>query len=847
MESLTEYKSLNLITPEMFAEQFKKTLRHSECVDIRHSDDIAKYKALALTIRYYVIDRWQETRAKIHKTKHTKTVAYLSAEYLLGRRLPMAALSTRLEEVAREALESLSLNYDDIVNTEIEPGLGNGGLGRLAACYIDSLATLSIPSIGYGILYEYGIFTQTFNDRGEQVEVPDYWMDKKSAWGQPFYGKTQMIDFGGKTEKYTDDDGVERSRWIPAWSVRAIPYTYMIPGHKTGNVNSLRLWHSRAVNEFDLSKFNVGQYEAAVSGQTVAENISKVLYPEDSTPQGKVLRLEQQYFFASASIKDVIRSFYEKDADPDFRTLPEKIVFQLNDTHPVIAIAELMRILVDEYCYEWDLAWSITRKCFNYTCHTLLPEALEVWDVDMFRSLLPRHFEIIEKINDSFIAEAIKKLGGDDEAKHKAEQMSIFTSPGHSGGIRMAYLATIASEKVNGVAKLHSELLGKQVLPQFKEYTPEKFTNVTNGISPRRFLRLSNPALSELITDALGTSKWVSDLSLLSGLEKLSENAAFIKEFAFIKKENKTRFADMIYNRYDRRMIQTDALYDVMVKRLHEYKRQSLKILHIVTLYNKIKSGVLDIRDVTPRVFMFGAKAAPGYYLAKQTIQLINSIAYKINNDPVFEGKLSVIFPENYNVTMAEKLIPAADLSEQISLAGLEASGTGNMKLALNGALTVGTLDGANIEIREQVGEENFFLFGMKENEVEDLRKRGYNPKSYYEGIADLKQAIDTIRSGEFSIKGKTTFDDLTNDWMYHDRFMALADYQAYIDIQKEIDQAYGDQKNWNRMAVLNVARMGYFSSDRAVQEYIDKIWHVHPLPVNEPIYYLKDVKLINI
>jgi starch phosphorylase len=621
----------------------------------------------------------------------------------------------------------------------------------------------------------------------------------------------------------------------------------MTPGHETGNVNSLRLWHSRAVNEFDLSKFNVGQYEAAVSGQTVAENISKVLYPEDSTPQGKVLRLEQQYFFASASIKDVIRSFYESDADPDFRTLPEKVVFQLNDTHPVIAIAELMRILIDEYCYEWDLAWSITRKCFNYTCHTLLPEALEIWDVGMFKSLLPRHFEIIEGINDSFIAEATKKLGGDDAARRKAEQMSIFTNPGHSGGIRMAYLATIASEKVNGVAKLHSELLGKQVLPQFKEYTPEKFTNVTNGISPRRFLRLSNPALSELITDALGTSKWVTDLSLLKGLEKLSENDAFTKEFAFIKKENKIRFADMIYNRYDRRIIQTDALYDVMVKRLHEYKRQSLQILHIVTLYNKIKSGALSIRDVTPRVFIFGAKAAPGYYLAKQTIQLINSIAHKINRDPAFEGKISVVFPENYNVTMAEKLIPAADLSEQISLAGLEASGTGNMKLALNGALTVGTLDGANIEIREQVGEENFFLFGMKEDEVEALRKKGYNPKSYYEGIADLKQAIDTIRSGEFSIEGKTTFSDLTNDWMYHDRFMALADYQAYMDIQEKINLAYGDQKNWNRMAILNVARMGYFSSDRAVQEYIDKIWHVNPLPVNEPIYYLKDVKLINI
>jgi starch phosphorylase len=842
MQNSSSYQTTDLISSQVFGEQFLNNLKYSEGVDLKHADGISIQKALSSTVMHYLVDRWQQTRSKIHKTRHVKTVAYLSAEYLLGTRISISLLATNLTEVAREALENMGLNIDDVMSVETEPGLGNGGLGRLAACYLDSLATMEIPAVGYGIRYKYGIFTQTFNQNGEQIEIPDYWLENGTFSGRPFYDKAQVIGFGGNTIRREDENGVERVEWIPQWTLRAVPYTYLIPGYDTGNVNSLRLWEAKSVSEFNLEKFNLGHYEAAVAGQTYAENVSKVLYPEDSTPQGKELRLQQQYFFASASIKDILRSFYEGGANSDLRNLPDKVVFQLNDTHPVVAVPELMRAMVDIFHYDWDVAWEITKKCFNYTCHTLLPEALEVWDVDLFSRLLPRHFEIICKINDKFLEEATEKVG-----KEKAKEMSIFTGDCNTGGIRMAYLATIASQKVNGVAELHSKLLKDNVLPDFHNYYPGKFTNVTNGVTPRRFLKIANPNLSELITDTLGSEKWIRDLNLLSELEDYADNELFLSDFLEIKGVNKVRFADAYYSKNTTNVINTNSLFDVMVKRLHEYKRQTLKLLHVITLYNRIKAGEVDVKTMQPRTIIFGAKAAPGYFLAKQTIKLINSVAHKINSDPALCGKLAVIFPANYNVSMAEKLIPSADLSEQISLAGLEASGTGNMKLAMNGALTVGTLDGANVEIREHVGEENFFLFGMVEKEVAALFAKGYTPKAYYDSNPELKRAIDTISSGEFSITEKTTFDEFVNNLLYEDRFAVLADYQAYIDIQGRIEEEYQDKKAWGKKAILNVSRMGYFSSDRAIGEYVKNIWNVRKVSIKKPIYSIRDLKVINL
>ena len=810
------------LTVSSFADEFLRQLRYEQGVSISFATRENLYRALAGTVRGYMIDNWLET-LRTQRASEAKVVAYLSAEYLLGPQLENALLATGLEPVAREALTSLGLDLDDLEGVEIEPGLGNGGLGRLAACFIDSLATLNIPAVGYGIRYEYGIFRQTFID-GRQVEQPDTWLSQGSPWEFPHPEMAVEVGFGGHTEQFTDETGRSHSRWVPSENVSAVPYNYMVPGYGTHNVNTLRLWSAKATNAFDLQIFNSGDYEAAVRAQTVAENISKVLYPEDSTPQGKELRLKQQYFFVAASIADFLA--HQVEDDLALTSLPDRVTFQLNDTHPVIAIPELMRVLVDERGLAWDVAWDVTRRVFNYTCHTLLPEALEVWSVELLGRLLPRHLEIIYRINEQFLTDVRAAFPGDEL---RARRMSIVQEQPERA-VRMAYLATVGSSKVNGVAALHSELLRDKVLNDFSGYWPEKFTNVTNGVTPRRFIRLSNPGLSELIDAAIGTG-WVNDLERLRELEPFAEDSAFRAAFRTVKAENKQRFVDLIATR-DGIELPSDALFDVMVKRLHEYKRQMLKLLHVITTYDRVLKGELRAADLTPRVVTFGAKAAPGYRMAKEIIALINAVARVVNAAPELEGRLRVAFPANYNVTLAEKLIPAADLSEQISLAGKEASGTGNMKFALNGALTIGTLDGANVEIYDLVGPENFFLFGLTEPEVQAISDAGYHPGSYYEENPALRGAIDLIASGAFSHGDPTTFQMIVSDLLDKDRFMVLADYQAYIEAQEKVDVAYADQEAWSRAAILNVARTGFFSSDRSIQDYLDRIWHASPVPV---------------
>ncbi|NTW39095.1 MAG: glycogen/starch/alpha-glucan phosphorylase [Cellulomonadaceae bacterium] len=807
-------------TVEAFTRAFLRELNFGQGVELAQSSVNDQYLALARTVRQYLMSRWLETQRR-QREAQAKSVAYLSAEFLLGRQLDNALLGTELADVAEEALRALDIDIAVLRDAEVEPGLGNGGLGRLAACFIDSLATMSVTSIGYGIRYEYGIFRQTFVD-GHQVEKPDSWLELGSPWEFPHPESAVTVGFGGTTEDYTDLEGVTHRRWLPGWSVLGVPYNYMVPGYDNGRVNTLRLWSARATRAFDLEIFNSGQYAEAVRAQTYAENISKVLYPEDSTPQGKELRLQQQYFFAACSLRNFIDQVLPEGFD--LHRLPERVIFQLNDTHPVIAVPELMRILVDEKGFAWDEAWAITEKCFAYTCHTLLPEALEVWPTELLGRLLPRHLEIIYKINEQFLAVVRKAFPGDEL---RARRMSIIADHPERA-VRMAFLATVAGSKVNGVAELHSQLLRDKVLNDFAELWPEKFTNVTNGVTPRRFVRLSNPALSSLITQAIGDG-WLTDLERLRELEPLADDADFRQAFREVKAFNKHRLSDLLVRRDDI-LIDPDAMLDVMVKRLHEYKRQMLKVLHVVTLYDQVRTGDLAIADVTPRTFAFGAKAAPGYRMAKQIIALINAVGSTINDDPILEGRLKVAFPANYNVTLAETLIPAADLSEQISLAGKEASGTGNMKFALNGALTIGTLDGANVEIHDLVGDDNFFLFGLTEPEVTEVVDKGYHPTAYYEANPTLRRTLDLIASGAFSGGDRSTFEPIVSNLLYEDRFLVLADFQAYLDAQARVDVAYADKDAWTRAAVLNVARSGFFSSDRSMRDYLDRIWHAKPV-----------------
>ena len=804
------------VTAEQFADEIREQLKYTQNVTTEQATPADVYVAASKAVRNHLADSWFKTQADT-VNGNTKAVGYLSAEFLMGKQLRNALLNAGLTEQFDKAVEALGFKVQDVVDAEYEPGLGNGGLGRLAACFIDSLASLGVPAFGYGIQYKYGIFKQEFDKDGKQVETPDYWLANEEPWGHIDYNRDQKVSFGGKVVENADGT----KTWQPAWSVRAVPVDYLVPGYKSGRVNTLRLWSAKSYDEFDLLAFNRSEYMEAVTPQVKAENISKILYPEDSTKVGKELRLEQQYFFVSASLHDAIRVFYPGQDKPDLTTFPNKIVFQLNDTHPVIGIPELMRILIDEYGYDWDTAWSITTKTFNYTCHTLLPEALEVWPASLIGELLPRHLEIIEKINAQFEAELKAKGVAADTIK----DMAIYTGD----SVRMAYLATYGGSHVNGVAELHSQLLKDVTLKNFSDVYPDKFTNVTNGVTPRRFVKLANPCLSDLITEGLGTDKWVADLELLKGLEPLAKDDEFVKKFAAVKKANKHAFVGFAKDHYGID-IDENTLFNTMVKRLHEYKRQSLKILAVISTYADIKSGKVKAEDITPRTVFFGAKAAPGYYLAKMTIELINNVSRVISSDSAVKGKLAVHMLPNYNVEMAQNLIPATELDEQISQAGKEASGTGNMKFALNGALTVGTLDGANVEIRERVGADNFFLFGMTVDEVEAQYANGYDPAKYYEADPRLKQAIDLVADGTFSNGDRNAYSPLVADWLTKDWFMTLADFSAYMGIQSEIEALYADELEWNRKAVLNVANSGYFSSDRSMEDYLERIWHTAPL-----------------
>jgi starch phosphorylase len=776
--------------------------------------------ALSYTVRDHLIERWRKT-VDAHFEANPKVVYYLSAEYLLGRQLTQNLLYTDTWELARGALAEYDLALEDLIELDAEPGLGNGGLGRLAACFIDSLATLDVPCVGYGIRYEFGIFRQSFKD-GWQVESPDYWLKYGNPWEFPQPDDMVAVSFGGHTEQHQDDRGQLVVKWVPAWTVLGEPYHTLVPGYGTETVNVLRLWRARASEEFDFQLFDDGDYARAVEQKVYSENITKILYPNDETPQGKELRLKQQYFFVACSLKDIIRRF--RAVNDAWVNFPDKVAIQLNDTHPVVAIPELMRLLMDEYGLRWDEAWDITRRTCAYTCHTLLPEALEKWPVDLFGRLLPRHLEIIYQINHRFL-ERVRRQFPDDQGR--VVRMSLIEE-GSARKVRMANLASVGSLSINGVAELQSKLLRERTLPDFYEMWPEKFNNKTNGVTPRRFMRLANPRLSALITSKIGEG-WLRDLDQLKGLEAYLQDPEFCQAWRDIKRQNKVDLAAYILE-HNALEVDTDSIFDVLVKRLHEYKRQLLKALHIITLYNRIKAD--PDCDMVPRTVIFGAKAAPGYHMAKLIIKLINSVAEVVNNDPEVRGRLKVVFLENFNVSLAERIYPASDLSEQISMAGKEASGTGNMKFALNGALTTGTLDGANIEIRDCVGAENFFLFGLTAEEVLDLKESGYEPMEIYESNDELKQAIDRIAEGCFSKGNRGLFKPIVDSLLYYDTYLLLADYQSYVDCQEQAAEAYRDTDAWTRMSILNTARCGYFSSDRSMRQYCEGIWKVEPVEI---------------
>ncbi|MGF1496140.1 MAG: glycogen/starch/alpha-glucan phosphorylase [Elainellaceae cyanobacterium] len=778
------------------------------------------YMALAYTVRDRLLQKWINT-SRTYVKQDVRVVCYLSAEFLLGPHLVNNLINLDIYDQINQAVEESGLNLQELVEQEEEPGLGNGGLGRLAACYMDSLSSLEIPAIGYGIRYEYGIFDQEIRD-GWQVEITDKWLQYGNPWEIARPDVAFEVKFGGHTEPYLDQQGAYRVRWVPHEVVKGIAYDTPILGYKVNTANVLRLWKAEAPESFDFQSFNVGDYYGAVNQKIVSENITKVLYPNDEPIQGKELRLEQQYFFVSCSLQDLIRVHLLNGRTLD--NFHEKFAVQLNDTHPAIGVAELMRLLVDEHHMDWNRAWHITRHTFAFTNHTLLPEALEKWSLDLFGRLLPRHLQIIYEINRRFMDEVRIKYPYDPD---RLARLSLIDESGDRY-VRMANLACVGSHAINGVAALHSELLKVTVLRDFYELYPEKFYNVTNGVTPRRWMVQSNPRLAIAIGHRIGGS-WIKHLDDLRQLEQHVEDWSFRQEWRQIKLEIKRDLAAYIQQRTGI-TVNPESMFDVQVKRIHEYKRQHLNALHIITLYNRIKHD--PNTDITPRTFIFGGKAAPGYFMAKLMIKLITSIGDVVNNDPDVRDRLKVVFLPDYNVTFGQRVYPAAELSEQISTAGKEASGTGNMKFSLNGALTIGTLDGANVEIREVVGEENFFLFGMTTDEVAALRSQGYNPWDYYNANPQLRQVIDLIASGHFSHGDASLFRPLLDGLLYHDPFMLLADYQSYIDCQDRVSQAYRDQDHWTRMSILNTARMGKFSSDRAIREYCENIWHVQPVPV---------------
>jgi glycogen phosphorylase len=778
------------------------------------------YMAVAYTVRDRIMKKWVNS-VETYLNSKTRLVTYLSAEYLLGPHLANNMINLGIYKEMEQATNELGIDLEWLVDKEMEPGLGNGGLGRLAACYMDSMASLEVPAIGYGIRYQFGIFQQAIRD-GWQVEDTDNWLRRGNPWE---IGKRELnyeVKLGGHLQHYTDANGKFCTNWIPEFVVKGVAYDTPILGYKVNTANTLRLWKSEAPKSFDFQSFNAGNYNNAVNQKIICENISKVLYPNDEQIEGKRLRLQQQYFFVSCSLQDMIAIHLRRGGK--LTNFYDKFVVQLNDTHPSIGVAELMRLLLDVHGFEWNEAWRVTTRTFAYTNHTLLPEALETWDLELFGSVLPRHLEIIYEINRRFMDEVSIRFYGDPQ---KTSSLSLI-GEGPRKYIKMANLASVGSFAINGVAALHSELLKKTVLRDWYEMYPERFSNKTNGVTPRRWMVLSNPELTQLINDKIGEG-WIKQLDQLKGLEAFADDSDFQKTWMDVKLGQKQKLSALIQQRMGV-AVNPASLFDIQVKRIHEYKRQHLNVLHIITLYNRIKQNP-DL-DIVPRTFIFAGKAAPGYRKAKLIIKLINSVGEVVNNDPVVNGRLKVIFFPNYNVSNAQKIYPAADISEQISTAGKEASGTGNMKLSLNGALTVGTLDGANVEIRECVGEENFFLFGLTESEVQDTKQKGYHPKAFYEQDEELKLAIDQINSGYFSHLDKGVFKELTDSLLYDDQFLVLADYRAYVDAQIKVDQAYRDQAAWARMSILNVARMGKFSSDRSIREYCEEIWNVKPLTI---------------
>ncbi len=808
------------MTTEGLKEDFLWHLRYTMAKDSASATDHDRYNALAESVRDRLIERWIVTQNAYHQ-QGVKRVYYLSLEFLMGRLLGNNVINLKLDDQCREAMAEYGLDWNKLRDYETDAGLGNGGLGRLAACFMDSLATLRYPGMGYGLRYDYGIFRQQIVN-GAQAEVPDHWLKDGYPWeiARPEYACE--VKFEGHVETF-DNDGRTEWRWVGTNDVKGMPYDIPVVGYGGEVVNNLRLWSAQALDDFDLADFNRGSYVDAVANKVLAENLTKVLYPNDNFLQGKELRLRQQYFFVSCSLQDILRRF--RQSGRPWTQLPDMVAIQMNDTHPALSVAELMRLLVDVEHLDWDQAWEITVACMGYTNHTVLPEALERWGVSLLGRLLPRHLQIIYEINGRFLRDVAARYPGDVA---RLNRMSIIEE-GPEKKIRMANLAIIGSHAVNGVAALHSEILRKEIFPDFDEFWPGKFCNKTNGITQRRWLLKANPDLASLATEAVGQG-WITDLDKLAGLERFADDAAFLRRFHDVKQANKAALANYIQDKLHVN-VDPDSIFDVQVKRIHEYKRQLLLALYVIVLFNRlIENPSLDIH---PRTFIFAGKAAPGYAMAKLIIQLIHNIGEVVNNHPKLSKKLKVVFLPDYRVSLAERIIPAANVSEQISLAGMEASGTGNMKLMLNGALTLGTLDGANVEIRDAVGDENMFIFGMKSEEV-PLRRASYDPREVCDADTEIGMAVDRIRRNVFSLLTPGLFDPIVKtliDW--GDHYMLLADLRSYIEAQDRVDATFRDTRKWDRMALVNVARAGRFSSDRTIREYARDIWHINSVKVD--------------
>jgi starch phosphorylase len=779
------------------------------------------YEALSMVISDRLTERWKKTY-NTYKKEDCKKAYYLSMEFLMGRTLSNAMLNLGITDNVSQAMYDLGLDIEELIDAEPDAGLGNGGLGRLAACFIDSCATLQLPVTGYGLRYEYGMFSQAIVN-GEQIEEPDHWLRNGNIWEIERLEYKQRIKFGGRTERHIDDKGTVRVNWVDTHDIIAVPFDTPIPGYQNGTVNTLRLWKSTATEEFDLQEFNAGDYAESVAAQNTAENITMVLYPNDANENGKALRLRQQYLLASASLQDILELWVGRHGN-DFSEFAEKNCFQLNDTHPSIAVAELMRLLIDIHGLARDEAWEITRKTMAYTNHTLLPEALERWSVNLFKQLLPRLMEIIFDINAHFLVEVSVRWPGD---KDRIARMSLIEEGGDQH-VRMAYLAIVGSYSVNGVAELHSKLLQQGLFHDFYELWPEKFNNKTNGVTPRRWLASCNPELAELITETIGDG-WLTDLSLLKKLEFYIDDKIFCKRWHEVQQAAKQKLIN--FKKQELGVdLNVNALFDVQVKRIHEYKRQLLNILHVIHLYDRIKRG--DTANWTDRCVLIGGKAAPGYYMAKKIIKLINNVSHVINNDADVGDKLKLVFLPNYRVSAMEKICPGADLSEQISTAGKEASGTGNMKFMMNGALTIGTLDGANIEIREEVGDDNFFLFGLTEDQVENLRGN-YDPIAIINQDDDLKRVMNLLETGHFNQTEPSIFESIIDSMKSpHDPWVTIADFRSFVDAQKRVEAAFQDKERWTKMSIINCANSGKFSTDRTISEYNNELWKLTPVNV---------------